>query len=355
MKRLSVLLSVLLLVLLTGCGDDLPPDYVKGNKIVIDNETPFVYVDPDTLPFEYDPEDILDSEYYYFREDPTRRSWSYAKCASYCGNKIIRHIQNGDQELFYTVYAWNDYSLLYLFLTLHGNTLRIDPQHISWPELVFDARDTVPGILDQDQPAVILNGRLPDKCYKENYSFDEIAERVESKWKMYYEGCEMADLESHFLYTYTHENNIKSFIRCMQIVRFDDWGNTYKDGMYVYDLFVHDDGTGTLHFRHMYLTKYPTYDSPEQDENIPLTKEETDRLLAVFDEYDFTNIPTWNPEEELYADGEWTYVYRNDHLISMQCATERYGIYHIREAFEEIVQNRITVTSGRIYETENIG
>ncbi len=349
MKKIPILLFVLCpLLLLAGCKDDLPPDYVKGNKIVIDNETPFVYVDPDTLPFPYEYYEVERAVQDAWLDDRSSKTWSYTDCAQYCGNKIIRHMQDGEKDIYYTVYAGYGYSLDYLFLIPdEEGILRVDPECLF--DIYHDARDTVPGILDQDQPAVILNGRLPDECYKENYSFDEITERVETKWRLYYQCCEMADLESHFLYTYTHKNNIRSFIRCMQEVRFDDWGNTYKDGMYGYDLFVHDDGTGTLHFRHMYLTNYPTYDPPEQDENIPLTKEETDRILAVFDEYDFTNIPTWNPEEEAYADGEWTYVYRNGHLISMQCATERYGIYHIRQAFEEIVRNRITVISGSVY------
>ncbi len=343
MKRMLLLLPILFL--LAGCGNDLPPDYVKENKIVIDNETPFVYVELDTLPFKSTIGEVIRvSEYEMLVAKESDKPWTYVSSIKYCGNKIIRHMQDGGKDIYYTVYAGNNHSLWYLFLVPDEEGVLYIDEHT-----ICDARDTVPGILAQDQPAVILNGRLPDGCYKEDYTFDEIAEKVERKWKQYSQECAMADLEHPFLYTYSRKYNIQSFIRCIQVVRFDEGENTYRDGLYAYDLFVHDDGTGTLHFRHMYLTKYPTYDPPEQDENITLTKEETDRLLAVFEEYDFPNIPTWNPEEGYYMDGEWTYVFRDGHLISMHCATERYGIYHIREAFEEMVRQHITVASGRIY------
>lgn len=45
-------------------------------------------------------------------------------------------------------------------------------------------------------------------------------------------------------------------------------------------------------------------------------------------------------EEFQGSDGETTYIFGTDgwepHLASMWCATERYGVYHIRTALEKI-------------------
>ena len=351
MKRLPLLLAVLLLVLLAGCGDDLPPDYVKGNKIVIDNETPFVYpftdlqptAYPQGYPYTYSPSAILFM--YHPEGEPVRH---YSAFARYCGNKILRACTTEEIADYYTVYAELDNGLTYVFLNKgEDGTLLIDRER-SGPA---DARSVLDGIQKQDQPAVILGARLPIKYQKEYYSFDEVARRTENVWQEYSHYCASADLPSHFEYLYDPE--ISEFWRCMQSVSFDVTDKDSRraaDGLYVYDLIRYKDGRNVLHFRHLTDWSYPRHELV-QEEILPLSDEEAKAIFTVLEEANVSDIPTWNPEESSGFDGETTYVLNpHEHLIGMWCATEHHSIYHIREAFEEIVRNRITVTSGRIFE-----
>lgn len=343
MKRLPVLLSVLLLVLLTGCGDDLPPDYVKGNKIVIDNETPFVYTENAPRSTEI---------YRLFSLSRWDEPFAYSEIAEYFGTKIIRYYEENGEEYYYTVYSAGDNGLAYLWMTPDENgTLRFSHPFNEY-YMFAHALLSFEGVpmFDYDRPPAILGDRLPIKYQKEYYSFDEIARRTENVWQEYSHYCASADLPSHFEYLYDPE--ISEFWRCMQSVSFDVTDKDSRraaDGLYVYDLIRYKDGRNVLHFRHLTDWAYPRHELV-QVEILTLTAEEAEAIFTVLEEANVSDIPTWNPEESSGFDGETTYVLSpHKHLIGMWCATERYGIYHIREAFEEIVRNRITVTSGRIY------
>ncbi len=335
MRRFLSALSVLIILLPTlfSCGEKLPPDYVRGNKIVIDNTTPFVYTEnPPGSTAPYLILSIIRGE----------DMWSYSDFAAYYGAKIIRHYVMEDSDYYYTVYSLPDNGLAYIWMQPdEEGILRISHPFNEW--CFADARNlyTDMPVYEYDRPPAILGDRLPAACRKESYTFDEIADRTEHQWQKYSALCSAADLESHF-----NNPDVSAFYRCMQSAAFDNQG---ADGLYVYDLIQYRSGTAALRFRHLYSSRYPQYEL-DQEETIPLTAEETTAILRVFEEEDFENIPTWNPEEYAGFDGETTYVLgSSEHLIAMWCAGEQYGIYKIRKAFEDIVKKHITVTSGRIF------
>ena len=335
-KLLTVLLMLMLLPMLFACGEKLPPDYVQGDAIVIDNTTPFVYTEnPPGSTAPYLILSIIRGE----------DMWSYSDFAAYYGAKIIRHYVMEDTDYYYTVYSLPDNSLAYIWMQPdEKGILRISHPFNEW--CLADARNlyTDMPVFEYDRPPAILGDRMPLSCQKESYTFEEIAKNTEHQWQMYSDRCSAAGLETYF--NIKHAPDVRTFYRCMQSVAFDEKS---ADGLYVYDLIQYRDGTAALRFRHLYDHQYPQY-TLEQDTTIPLTAEETETILHVFEEEDFENIPTWNPEEYTGFDGETTFVHGDsEHLIAMWCAGEQYGIYKIRTAFENIVKNHTTVTSGRIF------
>ena len=124
MKR--CLCSILSLVLIlsaclisAGCTQR-PTDFVEGEEIVIDNETPFVYsessvkyyygkIDGKKVP--YDIAFFVDA---LLRDKKTEYTYEYI--ASIFGNKIVRHYTEGGQDAYYTVYSLPNNELYYLSL-----------------------------------------------------------------------------------------------------------------------------------------------------------------------------------------------------------------------------------------------
>lgn len=356
-KRLivAVLTFSLLLVSLTSClrvkdSFQLPPDFVDGDGIVIDNETPFVYVEPT------DNEDIEYLLFWNFDE------LTYRDFIQFYGNKIVRCYESPNDGIqYYTVFSLPNYRLCYLFLipTDNGDFLM---DYCSY----LDSRTRDEGRLfyPQDSPEVILDGKMPDYCYKEHYSFDEIENKIESKWDIYANFCYEADLESHisFMYAKDEEGNYKTtgFYRVIQDMSFDvlkieDGREIAYYGTYVYDICFLSDGSGTLHYRHYIFETFPKL-TLDQEETVILSPEDVSRLQETIEINNFYEIPTWNPEEFLGSDGESTYIlgfdasqYWNPHLAAMWGAAPRYGIYQIRTAVETLVRERIEVTSGCVY------
>lgn len=198
-----------------------------------------------------------------------------------------------------------------------------------------------------------------DRYESSDYTPDENAENVAWEWASYYRLCNEVNIPHS---VYADRDNVQSypFIRCIQSVSFDIVRNDKGfHGVYVYDIYVHDDGSGVLYFYHLddqnYLPSY-TY-TLIQEETVSLTAEEVASVTNVMDEWDFANQPTWNPEELMGFDGETTYIYARgefadtycEHMISMWEPTERYAHYHIRTAIEDLVRAHITVEEGRIY------
>jgi hypothetical protein len=130
MKRiLCLMLSALLLLsailVLPACSHKLPADFVKGDEIVIDNETPFVYSEKTRRSIrknvwgvkrEYGLWDFAD--FCCGTSDTPQET--YAFFAGYFGNKPVRELITEEETVYYTVYSLSRYTLLYLFLKKEG-------------------------------------------------------------------------------------------------------------------------------------------------------------------------------------------------------------------------------------------
>ena len=366
LAALLLLSAVLLLPSCAGKGKRTA-DYVKGDEVVIDNETPFVY-DESTVKYyheTYNGETVsFDiSDFVYHLSQVEERDFSYAYLASVFGNKIVRHYTEGDRDTYYTVYSLPDNELFYLSLCMKDGALYLDKDPYSGLNETLDARwDNLNGyVYEQDFPAAILGDALPADCYLENYTPEEIAQEIEFKWASYYDECNQINIP----HSMNHDRagvECRKFIRCIQSVSFDlvrDDGNTYH-GYYVYDLYVYEDGTGVLYFDHLYYANLFQQSAYHiiQEETISLTVEEVNSVVDVMVEQDFAHHPTWNPEEFTGMDGRGTDIFAagnfggggwDTHLISMWSPTSRYPHHHIRTAIEDLVRAHVTVEEGRIY------
>ena len=368
---LSMLLSLPLG--LASCAK-LPTDFVRGDEAVIDNETPFVY-DESTVRYysethnettvEWNIDFICDR---YVLDDSA--ALTYQQLASVFGNKILRHYTEDGKDVYYTVYSLPDHQLFYVSFYLQDGTYYLEKDFDISIYGTYDLRDeeTLRGrVYEQDLPTAILGDKLPSFCYLEYYPPEEIERQNNLTWEFYASFCDSAGMTSDpfvsdyycSLYAEGRHKEVDGVLRCMQSVSFDtevgdpnDEGYTAHHGAYTYDIYVFNDGSGILFFTHFNTDIYPRF-AVWQTEEITLSKAEVDTLKNLLDEWDFENIPTWNPEEFTGFDGETTYVYSDGlghhNLISMWQSTERYGIYHIREAIEEMVRSHVTVERGRIY------
>lgn len=353
-------LLMMALCLMTACGEKLPADYLDGTDVVIDNETPFVYA-PETdvkitLPTDGWECSVLEyvAECCSTIDDATYR---YQSVSQYFGNKPVRELVKDDETLYYTVYSLTDHSLLYLYFETSGD------DYICSHYFTADGREddvTKDFVLPQDLPTAILGDKLPKRCYLDYYSQDEIIKRNKNEWAGYYHACNTAQLP-HNVNADPEGNRADDFIRCIELVTFDidptETEGGYS-GMYVYDAYVYEDGTGSLYFYHLcdknYLPSY-TY-TLLQKEIIPLTSDEVTALMNLLDTWNFADQPTWNPEEMSGTDGSSTLIYatydNGENLISMWEPTARYPHYHIRTAIEDLVRAHVTVEEGRVYRLE---
>ncbi len=358
---LVVALSIAVCLLLRG---RLPQDYVRGDAVVVDNETPFVY-DPSTYRewvdkrynICYDAGSFVQqivSEYKDY-------SYTYKEIAAVFGNKILRHYTEGGKDIYYTVYSDLNNHLFYLYCYFEDGEFYVSKYYDRVYNNYHDARDDLTGyVYEQDMPDVILDGKLPPMCYLDYYSAEEIAENNFYEWKNYVYTCEKSGITSDpYLSEYYKKlfdedrlSGLEGVIRCIEYVSFDIITEEYgAHGVYFYDIYVFKDGTATLLFYHYKDTRHRY--TILQTEEIHLSAEEVNGLKALLEKWDFENIPTWNPEGYFGFDGEQTYIYVKksgvDHLISMWMSTERYGIYHIRIAIEELVKRHVSVNEGRVY------
>ena len=358
---LALIATVFLVLCFASCNK-LPADHISGTDVVIDNETPFIY-DESTVKYHqsnYSTEKVSVSGYVenYFGAELT-----YREIASLFGNKILRHYINGEEEVYYTVYSLPNNNLYYLFLRRNGSEY-YPIRNGKWFSGEYDARDDITGyVYEHDTPFSILGGKLPDYCYLEYYSPEDLANKNFIEWQNYVEYCERAGsaaipyLSNHYteLREQVRHQDVECIIRCLQHMSFDiitEQGGAIH-GVYFYDIYIYKDGTATLLFYHYELT-FPFY-TLIQTEKIQLSATEGKALTELLNEWDVNNIPTWNPENYIAGnDGEGTYILingtgYNNKLITMWESTERHGIYHIRKAIEELVRSHITVTDGCVY------
>jgi hypothetical protein len=368
---LSMLMSLPLC--LVSCAK-LPADFVRGDEVIIDNETPFVY-DDSTVKYYYETyngEEIpYDVDFFCdILAQNDEREFTYQQIASVFGNKILRHYTESGKDTYYTIYSLPDNQLFYVSFYLKDGTYYLEKDLRICINETYDIRDEgylIGYIYEQDMPSAILGDKLPSFCYLENIPPEEVERQNNLTWEFYSSFCDSAGMTSNpfvsdyycSLYAEERHKEVDGVLRCMQSVAFDtEIGDpdsedyTAHHGAYTYDIYVFNDGTGILFFTHFNTDTYPRYTAWQTDE-IALSKAEVDTLKSLLDQWDFGNIPTWNPEEFSGLDGENTYVYSqglgHHNLISMWQSNERYGIYHIREAIEEIVRSHVTVKLGRIY------
>ena len=384
MKRIVHSTLALLLILtavfaLPACSDKnkLPADFVKGDEIVIDNETPFVYDEntvktaPVKTPYGTEERHVDDLCGIW---NDGKEDVPYSKISSYFGNKIVRHSVEDGKDTYYTVYSLPDNQIVYVFLVMKDGILYLDPEHtinvVNRPLDIREEEMIAEYVYEQDLPSAIIGDKLPADCYLDYYEPEEIERRNNLRWEFYGEDCSRAGIPtdpftSDFycdLYAQGRHKEVDGAIRCIQNVSFDteegdpeDEDYTVHHGAYFYDIYVFTDGTGILFFTHFNTDVYPRY-AVWQREEIKLSAVEVAKLQSLLDIWDLDNIPTWNPEEFSGCDGETTTVFTtglgHNNLTSMWSASERDAVYHIREAIEEIVRAHVTVERGRIYNPE---
>ncbi|MBE6632843.1 MAG: hypothetical protein E7620_00715 [Ruminococcaceae bacterium] len=338
-----------------------PSDYVTGTAVVIDNITPFVYdesmLEDDTRPVEVEGKTYNVTAYSMMNYCCRIGETAYTDFTRYYGNKIVRHYQNGESESYYTVFTEANYQLLYVFLEPDENGVLRFQEYIGYS---MDARYTIRHdmIFEQDQPAAILGDRLPDSCYLDYYSPQELAKNNERIHQLYLHNCAVLNLPSleSIQLKLMREKTEASVYRCLQSSSFDviDPVRNYAwHGFYCYDLILYEDGTGSLHYRH-FIDKAAYEYELDEEATVSLTAEELIAFTTALQAYDFPNIPTWNPEELFGFDGETTYLiggndYFDTHLIGMWGSSPRHGIYHLRTALEDLAREKIHPTSGRVY------
>lgn len=195
----------------------------------------------------------------------------------------------------------------------------------------------------------------PHETETDAISIEEIAENIEKHWDNYSWACVLMDLDLYPDDYWEKRVEIDTAIRCVQSV-FSDVKNG-GDGIYCYDLYYYTDGTGTLHYRHYFSSAYPSY-YMDQEERVSLSEADVAKLRETMETVDFWKIPSWNRDEiEAFfspLDGEDTYIWGESdqmapHLIAKHGATAQDGIYQIRTAIEDLVREKIEVTSGRVY------
>ncbi len=351
-------LLVLTLCLLTACADKRPADYLDRSDVVIDNETPFVYAPETDIRIKLskdDPAAVIDILTYVTQitSHPEELNTDYQTLIKYFGNKPVRELIKEAETLYYTVYSLTDNCLLYLYLEKNGD------QYLCSDYFTADGREddvTKDFVLPQDLPTSILGDALPKHCYLDYYSEEEIVRRSTLKWDYYSQMVAYSCL-GELTATDPEGRPSVSQLRCIHDVTFDTVvvGEYGYNGMYVYDLYVYEDGTGSLYFYHfsdkdLKINKAYTL---LQEEVIPLNTMTVTAIADMLTEWDFVNQLAWNPEEFSGMDGATTNLQSSgawgDGFISMWEPTARYPHYHIRTAIEEIVRAHMTVEQGRVY------
>lgn len=185
---------------------------------------------------------------------------------------------------------------------------------------------------------------------------------TEEGWGDYMWSCAMAeiDVEEDYLDLTGDDASPECHFRCFHSESFDflaDGTCTY--GHYLYDLFIFEDNTGLLVYRHyirvaenvkedgdIYIVGHnELYENAE----IPLTAEEVSSVVDVMVEWDYAHLYTYIPEY-MIMDGDTTFLlfdtwlfaeepYRDfrGHLVKGRCAEEGSGVYEIRKAIEALI------------------
>ena len=278
-------------------------DYVYGNKLVIDNETPF----------EYDAELATEHRLYtdYYRPIDTLEL-----AQAEFGNKIMRE---RDGKL-YTVYSDEDNHLYYLFFKKDENGAWTIYDSCS-TSVAFMAEPLLEYIYEYDTPQAILGDIWPETTITP----EESARRVQ--WA------------NNALYTIRHNLDL---VDIRDIVTDGTYAQAYRmtfegifHGVHYIDFYVHHDGTGTLIYKRYNSEESINAKEVFEDVRYSLSKEETTSLLGVWDAQDFfRSFPAVHDYEEVnysIMDGYTTYLEGINYVTTFEDTDDIsiYGDYHM--------------------------
>lgn len=354
-KFVSLILIFLMLAALCGCEAPIANDYVRGYKAKVDNDITFVYTQgafyPDT--------GYLVNHYY-------EKELTYKEFAEVYGNKIIHESVRDDEIYYYTVYFGDNNDVYYLFLEKNENgEFYFEKDKVNWiwanlyqmeyydSEGIYTTDEAKSLLLEKDLPENLLEGRLPYNADPNYITGNNIFKSSLYAWSEYDARLALYSIDRGMNRV---KDNVTSFYRVLHSVAFDytnDKGHEMCGALYLYEITVYADGKGSLRFAHIDEIAPRDNLPPNQDETVELTETEVNNFLKVIEERNFYSLPTNNPEESVGLDGYTTYVFGDNgektHLIKHWVASERYDIYHIRKAVEELTKSKIDVKYGGVY------
>ena len=273
-------------------------DYVYGNKLVIDNETPF----------EYDAELATEHRLYtdYYRPIDTLEL-----AQAEFGNKIMRE---RDGKL-YTVYSDEDNHLFYLFFKKdeNGAWTIYDSCRTS---VAFMAEPLLEYVYEYDTPQAILGDVWPEQTI----DIDEATQRVQCA--------------ENALYTIRHNLDL---VDIRDIVANGTYAQAYRmtfegifHGVHYIDFYVHHDGTGTLIYKRYNSEESINAKELFEDVKYSLSKQETASLLDVWEAQDFFDsvpaVPAYEEVNYFMMDGYMTYLEGINHVTTFK-NTDDISIY----------------------------
>lgn len=278
-------------------------DYVYGNRMVVDNETPFEYDAALAVSDGIGPVGLT----YWF--DPLA-TWEQVR--DVCGNKILRE---KDGRL-YTVYSAGGNRLQYVFFEKDP-----DGRWALYTEGLYDTVHSFVGygldeyIYEQDSPAAILGDAVPSETISAERALDYVKY---AEHTLYNARCN------------TNTPDIRQLLEdgtATQAYRMTIEGIFH--GLYMFDFYVHENGAGTLHYRR-YNGESVVIKGIFDDVSYPLTKQETEALLSVFTEQQFFNLPIIHPYESTYImDGYYIYLEGIERMHTFSDGSYDFSSYHM--------------------------
>ena len=279
-------------------------DYVYGNRMVIDNETPFEYDAALAVSDGIGPVGLTDWL------DPLA-TWEQVRDA--CGNKILRE---KDGRL-YTVYSTGGNRLQYVFFERDP-----DGAWALYTEGMYDTVHSFVGygldeyIYEQDSPAAILGDALP-------------SETISTEQALRY--AEYAEQALYHARRNTSTPDIRQILEdgtATQAYRMTIEGLFH--GVYMFDFYIHESGTGTLRYQRYRAEGAFYIKEVMEDVSYSLTEAEAASLAAVFAEQQFFDLPTVHPYESTYLmDGYYIYLEGVKGMHTFSGGSRDFSSYHM--------------------------
>ena len=314
-RRIFLNLAVFLLIVLVTLGANslltltehpafTHDDYVYGRRMVIDNETPFEYDAALAVSDGIGPVGLT----YWF--DPLA-TWEQVR--DECGNKILRE-KNGR---LYTIYSAGGNRLQYVFFEKDS-----DGKWALYTEGLYDTVHSFVGygldeyIFEQDSPAAILGDALPSETISAERALDyaKYAEQALYNARRNTNTPDIRELLENGTASQAYRMTIEGIFH----------------GVYMFDFYVHENGTGTLRYRR-YDAEGATYIKDVFDDVFySLTETETASLSAVFTEQQFFELPIVHPYESTYLmDGYYIYLEGADGMHTFSGGSHDFSSYHM--------------------------